>query len=148
MENEKSNPQVDALKTYIKMMRAAETVTAITHRHLEKEKLTITQFGVLEILYHLGPMCQRDVAKKNLKSTANITTVADNLEKRGLVQRRRSNEDRRYIDLHLTQSGKDLIERIFPGHRQGVIQSFSVLTEEEQIQFAYLCKKLGTSQAG
>jgi MarR family 2-MHQ and catechol resistance regulon transcriptional repressor len=138
--------EVDALNAYVKLMRAAETVTNSSHQHLNKEKLTISQFGVLEALYHLGPMCQRDVAKKNLKSTANITTVVDNLEKRGLVERQRSSEDRRYIALHLTDEGRSLIERIFPAHVQGIVKNFSSLTNEEQQQLARLCKKLGMAQ--
>ena len=138
--------EVDALNTYVKLMRAAETVTVFTHRHLAQEKLTTSQFGVLETLYHLGSMCQRDVAKKNLKSTANITTVVDNLEKRGLVERQRSSEDRRYIALHLTDDGREIIERIFPDHVQGLVKSFAALTTEEQQQLAHLCKKLGTAQ--
>ncbi len=141
-----SKTELDALNSYVKLMRAAETVTVAAHRHLTQEKLTISQFGVLETLYHLGSMCQRDVAKKILKSTANITTVVDNLEKRGLVERQRSSEDRRYIALHLTDAGRELIERIFPDHVQGIIKSFAALTTEEQQQLAQLCKKLGLAQ--
>lgn len=136
----------DALAAFVKLMRAAESVTAATHRHLAEANLTVTQFGVLEALYHLGPMCQRDVAKKNLKSTANITTVVDNLEKRGLVERRRSGEDRRYIALHLTEEGRSIMERTFPRHLQEIMKSFAVLTSEEQQELARLCKKLGAGQ--
>ena len=138
--------EVDALNAYVKLMRAAETLMAASQRDFAKGKLTVSQFGVLEALYHLGPMCQRDVAKKILKSTANITTVVDNLEKRSLVKRQRSSEDRRFIALHLTDAGHDLIERIFPAHVQGIVQNFTALTAEEQQQLAHLCKKLGTAQ--
>ena len=138
--------EVDALNTYVKLMRAAETVTVVTHRHLAQEKLTTSQFGVLETLYHLGSMCQRDVAEKILKSTANITTVVDNLEKRDLVERQRSSEDRRYIALHLTDDGREIIERIFPDHVQGLVKRFAALTTDEQQQLTHLCKKLGTAQ--
>lgn len=141
-----SKAEVDALNSYVKLMRATETLTVAAHRHLTQDKLTISQFGVLETLYHLGSMCQRDVAKKILKSTANITTVVDNLEKRGLVERRRSSEDRRYIALYLTDTGRELIERIFPDHVQGIVKSFAALTTEEQQQLAQLCKKLGLAQ--
>jgi len=137
---------LETLRTYVKMARATDTVTAVTHRHLAKENLTISQFGVLEALYHLGSMCQKDVAKKILKTTANITTVIDNLQKRGLVERVRSTEDRRYISLHITPEGAELIERIFPGHLHGIVESFKILTAEEQAQLAKLCKKLGLAQ--
>ncbi len=135
-----------ALSTYIKLTRATDAVTNAVYSHLTKEKLTISQFGVLKALYHLGPMCQRDAAKKILKSTANITTVIDNLEKRGLVERWRGKEDRRYITLHLTEPGRECIERLFPGHLRGIVNSFEVLTVEEQNQLGQLCKKLGLAQ--
>ncbi len=138
--------ETEALGTYVKLVRATETITAVTHRHLARVKLTVSQFGVLETLYHLGPMCQAEVARKNLKSTANITTVVDNLEKRGLVERIRSFEDRRYITLHLTDAGLSLIEAIFPAHVERMVKGFSVLTAEEQRQLGDLCKKLGMSQ--
>ncbi len=140
-----SKNEKDALSTYVKLVRACETVTAATHRHLVDKKLTVSQFGVLETLYHLGPLCQAEVAKKNLKSTANMTTVVDNLEKRGLVERVRSREDRRYITLHLTDAGLQLIAEIFPVHVQSMVKGFSVLTADEQQQLAELCKKLGIS---
>ncbi len=141
-----STEDLATLKNYVKLARAAETVTAVTHKHLAAEKLTVSQFGVLEALYHLGSMCQRDVAKKILKSTANITTVIDNLEKRGLVERERSEHDRRYITLHITDQGAELIHRIFPSHLAGVVKSLEVLTPHEQELLGALCKKLGMAQ--
>jgi len=142
----KTAVEVDAMNTFVKLMRAAETVAVATHRHLAEKKLTISQLGVLEALYHLGPLCQRDVARKILRSTANITTVVDNLERRGLVERIRGSEDRRYVALHLTNNGIQLIEEIFPIHVQGVVRSLSALTHKEQEELARLCKKLGLAQ--
>ncbi len=134
-----------ALSTFVKLMRATDAVSQSTHKHLMNFNLTISQFGILEALYHLGPMCQRDIAKKILKSTANITTVIDNLEKRGLVKRKRSKEDRRYINLHLTNKGLKLIESVLPDHFQGIVDRLQLLTTEEQRQLATLCKKLGVT---
>ena len=134
-----------ALSTFVKLMRATDAVNQSTHKHLMEVNLTISQFGILEALYHLGPMCQRDIAKKILKSTANITTVIDNLEKRGLVKRKRSKDDRRYINLHLTNTGLKLIERVLPDHFQGIVDRLQLLTTEEQKQLASLCKKLGVT---
>jgi MarR family 2-MHQ and catechol resistance regulon transcriptional repressor len=66
------------------------------------ENLTISQFGVLETLYHLGAMCQTEIGSKLLRSGGNITLVIDNLEKQGLVRRQRDTEDRRLVNIHLT----------------------------------------------
>lgn len=132
-----------ALNTYTKLMRAAESVTSRVHRVLAEPKLTISQFGVLEALYHKGSLCQRDIAAKILKSTGNITLVIDNLEKQGLVRRERDNEDRRYLTIHLTAAGTALIARVFADVEAEIVREMKSLTENEQVLLGSLCKKLG-----
>jgi MarR family 2-MHQ and catechol resistance regulon transcriptional repressor len=135
--------QANALDSYIKLMRASHSVTARIHRHLSECKLTISQFGVLDALYHLGPLFQRDLAKKHLMSDANITMVVDNLEKRSLVRRVRRLNDRRFVNVHLTKEGTKLFEEIFPRHVLIVEREMSILDESEQEQLGRLCRKLG-----
>jgi len=132
-----------ALNAYISLLRCSETVSSDTTRHLAAEKLTIGQFGTLEALYHLGPLCQRDIGKKLLKSGGNITTVVDNLEKRGLVTRRRTPEDRRFYSVELTDAGRELIARIMPRQVEGICRRLAVLSAEEQESLHRLCRKLG-----
>jgi MarR family transcriptional regulator, 2-MHQ and catechol-resistance regulon repressor len=74
-----------ALDTYIKLTRANSAFEARMLSHGDLGHLTISQFGVLEVLYHLGPQCQGALSQKLLKSTGNMTLVLDNLEKRKLV---------------------------------------------------------------
>ncbi len=131
-----------ALSTFVKLMRATETISAKVHNSLKNERLTISQFGVLEALYHLGPMCQRDLAKKILKTTANLTTVIDNLEKRHLVKRERNEDDRRYYNVVLMENGEKLMKEIFPDHSNRIVQAMTKLTKNEQEQLGMLCKKL------
>lgn len=132
-----------ALNTYTKLMRAAESVTGRVHRALSAPKLTISQFGVLEALYHKGPLCQKDIAAKILKSTGNITLVIDNLEKQGLVRRERDSEDRRYITIHLTDAGAALIAKVFADVEASIVAEMAALTDNEQELLGNLCKKLG-----
>jgi MarR family 2-MHQ and catechol resistance regulon transcriptional repressor len=72
-----------------------------------------------------------------------MTVVIDNLEKRGLVQRRRKENDRRCLDVLLTRKGRSLISEIFPGHVEGVVKALAVLTAKEQATLGALCRKLG-----
>jgi MarR family transcriptional regulator, 2-MHQ and catechol-resistance regulon repressor len=135
-----------ALDTYIKLMRAVGSLGAPLERRLDEEGLTTTQFGVLEALFHLGPMCQRAIGEKLLTSGGNVTTVLDNLERRGLVQRVRSEEDRRFITVHLTDDGRALISGVFPRHLGRIVEALSPLEPQEQEELARLCKKLGSAQ--
>lgn len=137
-----------ALATYVKLVRASDSVSSCAHGHLAAHNLTVSQFGVLEALLHKGPMCQKELADKLLKSGGNMTTVIDNLEKRRLVRRQRGSEDRRYIAVHLTDTGEELITRIFPDHAKGIAELLSVLTDAEQEQLAALCRKLGRACVG
>lgn len=132
-----------ALGAYVKLMRAADSVTQRIHRHLTPVGLTPSQFGVLEALHSLGPLCQRDLAAKILKTSGNVTLVLDNLEKRELVRRERSADDRRYITVSLTLKGDALIRDVFPQHAQAVQEDLSILTPAEQEELGRLCRKLG-----
>ena len=135
-----------SLASYTKLMRAAESVTGRTSRWMTDAGLTVSQFGVLEALHHKGPLCQRDIAGKILKSSGNITLVIDNLEKRGLVRRERGQIDRRYVTVHLTENGRELITTVFRQVEAGIITEMSVLSHEEQELLGKLCKKLGLRQ--
>jgi MarR family transcriptional regulator, 2-MHQ and catechol-resistance regulon repressor len=138
------NPkEVQALDTFIKFTRAANAFEARIYQHKAIDDLTPSQFGILETLFHLGPLCQGEVSSKLLKSTGNVTLVLDNLEKRGLVRRVRETDDRRMVKIFLTPSGEDLIRRIFPQMVAAIESELSILTEEEQAQLGNLCRVLG-----
>ena len=135
--------EVRALDTFIKLVRAAGSIIARTSRPLSANGLTIGQFGVLETLLHLGPLHQCDLARKHLQSGGNITMIVDNLVKAGLVRRERLPEDRRYVQVHLTDAGRKRIEAIFPRQARHITEQMNVLTEAEQEELARLCRKLG-----
>ena len=137
-----------ALNIYTKLMRAAESVTGRTSRAMAAADLSVSQFGVLEALFHKGPLCQRDIALKILKSTGNITMVIDNLEKRGLVRRERSLEDRRFITIHLTDAGQKLIAEVFPRVLAMIVEEIGILEEAEQNELGRLCRLVGTKEKG
>lgn len=134
---------VRALDTFIKLTRATESVLARLSRKGTIAPLSQSQFAVLEALYHLGPLTQGQVSAKLLKSTGNMTLVVDNLEKGGWVQRSRESGDRRQVTIHLTATGQELIERIFPAHANAICEEMDVLTPEEQATLSELCIKLG-----
>lgn len=133
------------LKLYTQLMRASNAVTERMHLHLSDARLTLSQFGVLEALYHLGPMSQKAIGEKILKSSGNITLVIDNLEKQGMVKRERDENDRRFFRVRLTSSGQSLIQNVFPFHAANAETVFSALSDDEQQTLGILLKKLGKS---
>jgi MarR family 2-MHQ and catechol resistance regulon transcriptional repressor len=133
-----------ALNAFITLMRAADSLTARLSQALAEHDLTASQFGVLETLLHLGPLCQKDLARKLLVSGANVTMVADNLEKRELVTRERSSVDRRLVTVALTAAGRKLIAAVFPRQMGTIVDQFGILSPAEQDSLRLLCRTVGT----
>jgi MarR family 2-MHQ and catechol resistance regulon transcriptional repressor len=132
-----------ALDSFIKLVRAAQSVSSRVEADLHEIDLTVSQFGALEALFHLGPLNQKALAAKILKSTGNITMVMDNLEKRGLAKRIRDEKDRRHCSVRITERGADIIRSFFPGHVARIVAEMGRLTRAEQEELGRLCKKIG-----
>jgi MarR family 2-MHQ and catechol resistance regulon transcriptional repressor len=138
----KSSEQRLALATYIRLMRAANAARAHASRQLEGTGLTLSQFAVLEALYHLGPMSLSDIAQKILTTGGNLTMVMGNLEKLGLAYRQKSPEDGRVLIVVLTPKGKALISRVFPAHAASITEFMGELSSHEQEELGQLCRLL------
>lgn len=143
---EGTRAEMRTLDTFIKLTRCTNSVLASLAERNTIGTLTYSQFAVLEALYHIGSMTQGEISGKVLKSTSNLTTVIDNLERDGLVQRERDKKDRRVIHVHLTEAGTGRIEAVLPVHVRALVEIFSVLSVSEQQSLAELCKKLGKGQ--
>ncbi len=138
--------QIDTLNAFIKMTRASESINGRLSRSLSCESITMSQFGILEALLHIGPQNQRELGKKILKSGGNITLVIDNLEKRGFVTRETDPSDRRAVIISLTKEGEKFISDYFPVHLEKIVEEFAVLSPEELKELARLCKKVGIQE--
>jgi len=138
--------QERALSAYVKLLRASETLHTEATRSLAGADLSSSQFAVLEALYHVGPLCLSDLARKILKTSGNLTMVANNLEKRDLVVRQQSAQDRRFVSLAITERGRKLMARIFPVHLSRIVELMDRLSPAEQEELGRLSRKLGKNQ--
>ena len=138
--------QVTALNAFINFARASDSLLTRISNKLEAEGFTMGQFGVMEALFHLGPMCQKELGEKLLKSGGNITVVIDNLEKRGWVRREQQTDDRRKFMVHLTAAGRRVIAEVFPRHAAMIAKEMSRLDAAEQETLRGLCRKLGRGE--
>ena len=140
--------EVRALNAYINLMRASGTISAKVKRTLGIQGVSVGQFGVLETLFHLGPLCQKDLAGKILKTEGNLTLIVVNLEKRGLIKRTRDRKDKRFVTIDLSSKGRSFIAEIFPLHVSVIAREFRRLTPEEQETLRNICRKLGKGALG
>jgi MarR family 2-MHQ and catechol resistance regulon transcriptional repressor len=139
--------QERALDAYVKLLRATDTVDSFLMSRLEPVNLSPSQFGVLEALYHIGPLCLGELARKLLKTSGNLTMVVGNLQKRGLVTRTRQAADKRFYLVLITEKGRKLIAQVFPQHLERIVAAMSALSPGEQKSLAALSRKLGTTVA-
>jgi MarR family transcriptional regulator, 2-MHQ and catechol-resistance regulon repressor len=135
----------EALRAYVKLLRATKAVLARLERRLSAQSLTLTQLGVLEGILHKGPLTQRELGRKVLTSAGNMTDVVDKLEARGLVRRTRVAADRRSVQVELTPAGRALIERLFPHHAADIALAMGGLSCAELRRLGALLRKLGVS---
>ncbi len=148
MDSYNRNTEKDqlALATFVKFTRAYDAVkTRLDDKQIAGD-LNETQFGVLEMLYHAGPLHQQSISDKLLVSKSNVVSVIDKLEKLGMVKRLRSEEDRRYIFIHLTDEGREKIESLLPYHLSCIAEEMNKLTVDELTVFGDLCRKLGLAE--
>jgi MarR family 2-MHQ and catechol resistance regulon transcriptional repressor len=139
-----SDPTVrEAVRAYVKLMRASRSVLARVEKRLAAEGLTPTQLGVLEALLHKGPRTQRELGRMVLTSAGNMTDVIDKLERRGLVHRARDCSDRRAVRVALTDPGRALIGELFPRHAVDIARAMSGLGPGELEALGDLLRRLG-----
>ncbi len=134
-----------ALNLWVALARCYASVSRAAATDIRRYGLTPPQFAVLELLYHKGPMALRHVGEKLLVTSGNITYVADQLEKAGLLRRQRQADDRRVIHACLTPKGRSLMARVFPAHARRIRKAVLALSPPERAALARLLKKWGKS---
>jgi MarR family 2-MHQ and catechol resistance regulon transcriptional repressor len=135
------------LKLWVVLSRAHRAISEHARRHIERQDLRPTEFGVLEALYHKGPLTLGQLGEAILLTSGSTTSVADKLEERGLIARRGSSEDRRVCYAELTEEGRALVERIFPGHAAVLQDAMGGLTTEEKRIVTAMLRRLGLHAA-
>jgi len=132
-----------ALKLWVVLSRAHEAMGELAKADLERGELSLTEFGVLEALYHKGDLSAGEVSERVLLQSGSLTYVIDKLVVRGLISRRVCETDRRRTYLHLTAPGKALMKRIWPRHAAAIEMATSGLTAAEKRTATLLLKKMG-----
>lgn len=136
-----------ALRLWVALARAYSAVLRHVEADIARHDLTMAEFGILEALYHKGPLLLGEIQRKILVSSGGITYLVDRLTAKGLVERRDCPEDRRARYAALTAAGGELIGRIFPEHAGAVEMAVAGLSRKEQKAARRLLKTLGLSAA-
>jgi MarR family transcriptional regulator, 2-MHQ and catechol-resistance regulon repressor len=137
-----------AAHTWLVLRKATQAVAGRALRSIEDAGLCASDFGILETLFHKGPLPVNTLGKKLLLTTGSITTAVDRLANRGLVERKGHPGDRRVRLVELTPKGRQLIKPAFARHEHDLEKLVSVLTREERATLVTLLRKLGKGAEG
>lgn len=103
--------------------------------------LSFPQFMVLEALMHKDEMCIGDIKDTILSSNGTIPVIIQNLEKQGLLKRRKDQNDRRKSMISLTAQGRQIIEKIVPENENMYHMRFQIWSEEEKRTLIHLLNR-------
>ena len=129
-------------KAVIGIMRASNLLVGDLKKTLKNYPVNVTEFAVMEFLYSKGEKSIQEIRDRILLASGSATYVVDNLEKKGYVNRKISQKDKRVTYIKLTEVGKKLMDDIFPIHKINTKMIFDDLTKEELVTLKEILKKI------
>lgn len=106
-----------------------------------------SDFRVLEVLLHKGPLPVNTIGPKVFLTPGSISIAIERLHKKGLVSRDDSPSDRRVRVVDLTAKGRSLIKKVFDAHARYIEETADVLSQDERKALISSLKKLGLRAA-
>ena len=134
---------VSGVHVWLIVMKAFQALATFGYRDLRSSGLGDSDFRVLEVLLHKGPLPVNTIGPKVFLTPGSISVAVQRLSKKGLVSRLECEKDRRLRVVELTPKGRDLIQRVFDEHAKRMEELVGVLTAAERIQLVDALKKLG-----
>ena len=131
-----------ALDAYSRLQRAAALSAARVDDAVQVFGLSASQFGVLDTLNTRGSVHQQELAEALGRSKAQMTAIIDALEAKSLVRRERHATDRRFMTVHLTLDGRNMLANASPVRTAAIVELMSELTGEQRARLARLCRRL------
>ena len=132
---------------WLVMMKAMRALTRYAAAGIDETGLGLSDFGVLEVLLHKGPLPVNTIGPIVDLTPGSISIAVDRLFAKGLVTRVESTEDRRVRIIALTPRGKDLIVPAFRKHSAQMKKVFSELSPEELCGLEVALKRVGKRAA-
>lgn len=129
-------------KPFLILMQTSRAIQERIRDDMANNNLTITEFSVLEVLFHKGKQTIQQIGNSILISSGSMTYVIDKLEKKDLLKRTACPDDRRAIHVTLTEEGIELMKKVMPKHEAFVEYALDSLDSSETETLVRLLKKL------
>jgi DNA-binding MarR family transcriptional regulator len=124
------------------LKRLGNLLTTTFDRELARYDMTHAQFGIFFKLLHGHARTAADLARELMTDTGAMTRMLDRLEEKGFVQRTRSCEDRRVIEVALTPKGKQMADEMTQVAVNGLNHFLRGFNEAEVAQFKDLLRRM------
>lgn len=150
MDDAKTNTNINAqlsLKLFVVLSKAYKGIMDQAMKDMKRHGLSVTEFAILELLYHKGKFPLQQIGDKVLITSGSITYNIDKLEKKGLLRRVPCPDDRRVTYAEMTDEGAKWMENVFPEHAAVIDTIMNALSAEEKRETIALLKKLGLGSA-
>jgi MarR family transcriptional regulator, 2-MHQ and catechol-resistance regulon repressor len=139
----KGKNQPDALHSWLIVLKAWQAMSSYLLPALLGEGLGESDFRVLEILLHKGPMPVNAIGPKVYLNPGSVSVAVDRLYKKGFVNRVECSEDRRVRTVSLTEKGRHMFVPLFRRHAALIKRAFQDLSSQELEQLEVVLKKIG-----
>jgi MarR family 2-MHQ and catechol resistance regulon transcriptional repressor len=133
----------DPVRCWLVWRKAHDAVSDYLYSGIEETGISDTDFRVLEVLLHKGPLPVNTIGPKVHLTPGSISVAVDRLLEKGLVSRAESPDDRRVRIVALTKSGKNLIVPIFRKHSAEIGSVFADANPKELQILESVLKKAG-----
>jgi len=141
MEERKKSPE--ALHAWLIMLKAWQSMSRYILPTLVEEGLGESDFRVLEVLLHKGPMPVNTIGPKVYLNPGSVSVAVDRLYKKGFVSRVECREDRRVRTVSLTEKGRQRFVPLFRRHTALIKRAFQDVSLEELQRLELVLKKIG-----
>ncbi len=127
---------------FLMLMQTSKAIQERIRDEMSQNKLNITEFSVLEVLFYQGKQTIQQIGNRVLISSGSMTYVIDKLEQKGIIKRNDCREDRRVIHITLTAKGLNMMENIMPTYQDMVDSFFGDLSGDESKLMVNFLKKV------
>lgn len=111
---------------------ASRLAGPVMWRLIEQHGTSPAGFFVLRALVTEDGLRPGELAKRLLISPATVTTVVDTLERKGHVERRRDDRDRRSLRVHIKDSGLAVVKVTGEAMKDDIWNLYDVVDEEDE----------------
>jgi DNA-binding MarR family transcriptional regulator len=134
------------LRLWLRLLACSHWIESTIKERMKTEfGLTLTQFNLMAQIDRMGSgINMRDLSRRTMVTSSNITAVTDQLEAAGFIERQRDPADRRSFIIDLTSVGRSTFAGMAKAHEAWVVELLSAISPSEKTELFRLLSLLKT----